>query len=293
VNKHFLVTVSNDYEHLTGIEFICSFFKKLSEHHVTLLHICRLDATDMNAALMEMWDNPDDRVQGRPTVGAQKALNKAVELLSLSEMSVDRMITKTFAERFGKIKDILNEGSEGLYDAIILGKRASYTLQWFFERSADETAKALIGDSSLSIPLWICPETEWGKRNVLVGLDGSENSLRAVDHVGYILSRQDQHKITLLYVENGAGLDANVLFKQAADVLKGHKIGDDRVLSEQTWGVSVAGTMMTYAERGNFAAIAVGLHGNKQGILKDLNLAGGTTASLIERAENVSLWCCP
>lgn len=293
MNKHFLVTVSNDYEYLTGVEFICSFFKKLSEHQVTLLHICRLDATDMNAALMEMWDNPDDRVQGRLTVGARKALDKAVEILSQSEMSVDRMITKTFAERYGKIKDILNEGSEGLYDAIILGKRASYTLQWFFERPADETAKALIGDSSLSTPLWICPEPEWGRKDILVGLDGSENSLRAVDHVGYILSRQDQHNITLIYVENGAGLDASKLFNQAADILKGHDIDDKRITSEKTWGVSVAGTMMNSAEKGNYAAVAVGLRGNELGLLKDLNLAGGTTASLIERAEKVSLWCCP
>ncbi len=202
MNKHFLVTVSNDYEHLTGVEFLCSFFKPLSEHQITLLHICRLDSKIAKNALLEMWDNPDDRVKGQLTVGAKKAMDKATTLLNKSKMSVDKMITKTFAERYGKIKDILNEGSSGLYDAIILGKRASYTLQWFFERPGDETAKAIIKDSSVTTPIWICPSPEIGRKNVLVCLDGSEESLRAVDHVGYTLAKQEQHNITLLHIEN-------------------------------------------------------------------------------------------
>ena len=125
MKKHFLATVSNDYDQLTGLEFVCSFFKKLSEHQITLLHICRLDAGDTNGALLEMWEHPDERVSGKPTIGARKALEKATEMLSQSKMSVDSMMTKVFAERYGKIKDILNESSSGLYDAIILGKRAS------------------------------------------------------------------------------------------------------------------------------------------------------------------------
>ena len=293
MNKKFLVTVSNDYEHLTGVEFICSFFKQLSEHQITLLHICRLDANEMNKTLLEMWESPDERVKGRLTVGARKALNKATKMLANSNMSVEQMVTKTAAERYGKIKDILNEGASGLYDAIILGKRASYTLQWIFERPADETAKAIIKDSSLKSPLWVCPEPEAGRKNVLVGVDGSEGSYRAVDHVGYILSRQDQHTITLFHVENGAGLDTGEIFTRSSSILHDHQITDERIQTETTWGINVASTIGNYAEKSGFAAIAVGLQGVEQGFLKQVNLAGGTTASLIGRAEKISLWCCP
>lgn len=293
MNKHFLATVSNDYDQLTGLEFICSFFKNLSEHQITLLHICRLDDSNQNKALMEMWDNPDERVKGRLTAGARKAFDKAMKMLSHSNMSVDSMITKTFAERYGKIKDILQEGTAGLYDAIILGKRASYTLQWFFERPADETAKRIIQDSSLRVPLWICPQPETGRENVLVCVDGSEDSYRAVDHVGYILSLQDQHNITLFIVDNGAGLDSSEIFKKSIKILTDHKISQERIRTHMNIGLNVAGTIMSYAENNNFAAIAVGLHGVNQGFMKSINLAGGTTASLIEKAEKLSLWCCP
>lgn len=293
MNKHYLVTVSNDFEHLTGVEFICSFFKSRSEHQITLLHICRLDSKIATNSLLEMWDNPDDRVKGKLTVGAKKAMDKAITLLSDSRMSVDEMITKTFAERYGKVKDILNEGSSGLYDAIILGKRASYTLQWFFERPADETAKAIIADSSITTPIWVCPAPEKGRKHVLVCVDGSDESLRAVDHVGYILSKQDQHNLTLFHVENGAGLDIDTIFKKSLLLLNEHNIDRQRVTTESTWGINVAGTISSFAEKGNFAAIAVGLRGVDKGIMKRMNLAGGTTASLIERAEKISIWCCP
>ena len=293
MNKHFLVTVSDDYNNLTGVEFVCSFFNKLSEHQITLLHICRLDCSDMNQALMEMWADPTDKLSGRLTVGSRKALEKATELLGQSRMSVDRMYTKTFAERYGKVKDILNEGAQGLYDAIILGKRASYTLQWFFERPADEIAQSIISDSMLATPLWVCPQPEPGRRNVLICVDGSEDSMRAVDHAGYILSRQDQHSITLFYVENGAGLDSEAIFAKSCTMLQDHKITTERIRKESTWGLNVAGTILSHAEKNGFAAIAVGLHGQEQGILKSVSLAGDTTASLIRQTEKVSLWCCP
>lgn len=293
MNKHFLVTVSNDYEHLAGVEFLCSFFKPLSEHQITLLHICRQDSKITNNVLMEMWETPDERVKGQRTVGAKRAMDKAIALLNKSRMSVGEMITKTYAERYGKIKDILNEGSEGLYDAIILGKRASYTLQWFFERPAEETAKAIIKDSSISTPIWVCPVPEEGRKNVLVCVDGSEGSLRAVDHVGYILSKQEQHNITLLYVENAAGLNADEIFTRSITGLKEHSIDSARITTETTWGVNVAGTIISFAEKGGFAAIAVGLLGVDKGIMKRIKLAGGTTVSLVERAEKISVWCCP
>lgn len=293
MNKQFLVTVSDEYENLTGVEFICSFFKQHSEHQLTLLHICRLDAKYMNKALMQMWHSEDDRVKGQLTVGARKALDKASDMLSKSNMSVNKMITKTFAERYGKVKDILNEGATGLYDAIVLGKRASYTFQWFFERPADETAKAIIGDSLLRSPVWICPEPENERKNVLVCVDGSENSYRAVDHVGYILSRQDQHGVTLFHVENGTKLDSGELFTRSTQILHDHNVSDERIRTSTSWGINAAGIIARYAEKNGFAAVAVGLQGSKQGILKRLNFAGGTTTSLIERTEKISLWCCP
>lgn len=293
MQKHFLVTVSNDVEHLYGVRFMRSFFTKMSDHLVTLLHVCRLDCNDMNKTLMEMWASPDERVHGQLTIGARRAIDKSIELLSESKMAVDRMITKTVAERYGKVKDILTEGQKGLYDAIVLGRRAGYTFQWVFERPADEIAQAMIKDNEFKLPLWICPELEEDRKNVLVCLDGSENSLRTVDHVGYILSDQHQHTITLFYVEVGTVGDVSVLFEQAKQVLSEHNIADHRIHTRTVWGMTVPGTILSEVESGKYAAVAVGLHGQGQNLLKSVNLAGSTPSKLIGKIENAALWCCP
>lgn len=293
MNKHFLVTVSFDSADLTGVAFLCSFFQKLSEHQATLFHICRLDSNNMNATLLEMWGDPKDNTASQITVGAQRALGKAKSMLAESHMSVDQVITKTFEERYGKVKDILNEGTEGLYDAIVLGKRASYTLQSFFERAADETAQKIIKESTLSTPLWICPESDQLRKNVLVCVDGSENGLRAVDHVGYIISKQPQHSLTLFHVQNNAGGGGDDIFTAARNVLKEHNIDESRIHTDSSWGVSVAGTIMSFAEKEGFAAIAFGLRGMQAGLFKNMKLAGGTASNLIAKTDKISLWCCP
>lgn len=293
MEKHFLITISNDAGPPSGVDFICSFFKKISEHQVTLLHICRLDQDNLGNALTEMWMAPEESTQGQVAKGAQKAIRKASTLLSNSKMSIDQMITKTVPERYGKVKDILAEGENGLYDAIILGKRASYALQWMIERPADEIAQAMIKDRTLLSPLWICPEPELNRKNVLLCVDGSENSCRVVDHVGYILSLQDQHTITLFHVNRGTGPAPEEIFDRAEAILHEHKITNDRIRRETSWGMSVASTILSKVEAENYAAAAVGLHGLQQTLLKEYRLEGGTTAKLIQKIEKASLWCCP
>lgn len=294
MEKQFLVTISNDVEHLFGVKFICSFFHKMSEHRVTLLHICRRDCNDMTKTLMKKWDGPAENVQGQLTVGVRRSIQKAEELFKDCRMSIDQIITKTVAERYGKVKDILRESSKGLYDTVVLGRRASYSLQWMFERPADETVKAMVRDSSCTSPLWVCPDPEPGRKNVLLCVDGSDNAYRAVDHVGYILSAQDQHTITLFHVADTTDKQSDQIFQRAEAILNEHNIKAERISRNSIWGVSVPRSILWEIEKGGYTAVAVGMCGQKKrGLLKDLNLAGGTTVKLISKIEKASLWCCP
>ncbi len=247
----------------------------------------------MAKTLNQMWKGPDEGIEGRVTVQARRAIFKAKEMLGQHKMAIEHMMTKTFAERYGKVKDILGEGSRGLYDAIVLGRRAAYSLQWMFERPADETLQAIIKDSCCTTPLWICPELEPGRKNVLVCLDNSENSLRAVDHVGYILAGQEQHTITLFHAAIGMDSKTDHLFQRAEALLHAHSIGRERINRKTSWGLSVAGTILGELGKGRYAAVAMGLRGERQEREKQTVLAGGTTAKLIVKLDKASLWCCP
>lgn len=294
MKKHFLVTISNDAEILYGVRFICSFFGNVADYQVTLLHICRRDAGGMGASLSQMWDGPSEGIKGQLTVQAKKAIDRAKDILRRHNMAIDQVMTKTCAERYGKVKDIMAEGAKGAYDAIVLGRRASYTLQWMFERAADETAQSIIRDSGCTTPLWICPEPLPGRKNLLLCLDGSENSYRAADHVGYILADQPQQQITLFHVQNVKDYnDPAEIFGRAEEILNSYGIAGDRIRRESSWGLTVAGAIESEVERGGYAAVAVGLHGERQGQAKTTRLSGGITAKLISKVEKVSLWCCP
>ena len=290
MEKHFLVTVSNEAEHLFGVRFICSFFHEMPENRVTLLHICR--HASGKKTLTTMWENSHQEKQVQIPLEAQKSIQKAHKLLRQNKVPLDHVLTKTAMEKYGKVKDIVAESARGHYDAIVLGRRVSYTLQWMFERPADETFQAMIREHSCISPLWICPDVEPARKNVLLCIDGSENCYRAVDHVGRILSSQQQHAITLLYVENTIGTECVEFFKRAVSILLGHNVQAGRIEQKVVWGVSAASTILSESQKGNFAVVAVGMGGNKQaqGIG---TMAGKTTAKLISKLKNTSLWCCP
>ena len=292
MNKHYLVTISNDVHNLLGVKFLCSFFRSESKYRLTLLHIYQ-QGTAASSSLLEKWESPDDKITGALTVGARRAIDKSTNLLEGSLMSVDQIVTKTVAERYGKVKDILNEGEKGLYDAIILGKRASYTLQWLFERPGDEIAQSIIKDARFTTPIWVCPEVPADRRGVLVCVDGSENSYRAVDHVAFILNKQDQHRISLLHIATGSSISSHEIFDRAEKILLEHKIDKTRITSISTWGLSIPGAILSVIDRGGYAAAAVGLTGARNTPLKEFQFAGNTTSTLITKSEKASIWCCP
>lgn len=294
MSLHFLVNISSDTENLNGVRFFNSFFNKSEGCSITLFHISRLDSHDSSSALMEMWKSPEEGVEGKLTTGAYKALNRARRHLRNNNIIIEHMKTKMVQERYGKVRDILAEGSAGLYDALILGRRATYALQWIFDRPGDEIPQAIIQESSLTCPLWVCTEPEEGRKNVLLCIDGSESSRRAVDHVGYVLSHTQEHTITVFQVNSSTTMDVEKNFEYADDILARHSIAKERILHREGSGLSVSGAILTEKNRGKYAAVAIGLEGNHEGgALGALGIKGGTAATLINKISKASLWICP
>lgn len=290
---HFLVTISDNVRYLFGIRFICSFFSSLAEdYQVTLLHIHSADRNDMSSALGHMWMRPEHDEYSRLTVQEKRALCKSRDLLLAKDMPGEDIQTKTCAEHYGKIEDILKEALLGQYDAIIFGKRASYSLQWMFENQADETAQAVIRRLCY-IPVWICPEVEPERKNILLCLDGSDNSFRAADHVGYALAGEIHQSVTLFHVSSSDGANSRNIFRHAASILKGHGISNERINWLVGKGRNIARAIGTEVDKGGYAAAALGLHGTQEHALRPRNLTGGTITKLIRKMERASIWCCP
>ncbi|MGB3209249.1 MAG: universal stress protein [Desulforhopalus sp.] len=290
MEKHFLATISSEADHLFGVRFICSFFNRLSENRVTLLHICGINSK--TKALTSIWESPRDNNSALVSPEVNTSILKAQRLLSDQKVPVNKVLIKTVPEKYGKVKDILIESERGLYDAIVLGRRVSYTLQWMFDRAVDETSQAMLKEHSCVSPLWICPDADPGRKNVLLCIDGTENGYRAVDHVGFMISSQNQHKITLLHVENSVGTECVEYFRRAESILLGHKIAAKHIIPKVVWDSSISGAILSEIKKGNFAVVALGMGGQNQGKGSG-RIVGKTTVKLISKLEKTSLWCCP
>jgi hypothetical protein len=291
---HFLLNISSDTENLFGVRFFSSFFKNGDECDITLFHISRLDSKDSSESLMEVWKGPGETAADQLARSAQKALSRACRNLQSNSVTISKMKTKTVQERFGKVKDILNEGAEGLYDAIVLGRRATYALQWLFGRPGDEIPQAIIQDASLSCPLWICAEPEEGRKNILLCVDGSESSMRAADHVGYILSRTPEHQITVFHVATTPDEKSQGIIDKAINILRSHEIEGGRIKEKTSRGLSVTGAILAEKNSGRYAAIAIGLEGNREGgLLSRIGMNGKTAATLVNKISKAALWICP
>lgn len=293
IDLHLLVNISSDTENHYGIRFLCSFFKGNDNCNVTLFHICRLDSSDSTQALTEMWEDPTNRIENLLSVGARRALDRATRTLKANKITIHKKKAKIVEERFGKVKDILAEGESGLYDAMILGRRATYALQWLYDRPADEIPQALIKDTSLSCPIWVCCDPEPGRKNVLLCVDGSASSLRAADHVGYILSSAKKQKVTVFNVATTPSDNSEEILQNAVEVLQKHNIDPNRISCKSTWAITAAGAILSEKSAGKYAAVAIGLHGLSDRKFANFGLLGGTTSTLLHKIVKASLWCCP
>jgi nucleotide-binding universal stress UspA family protein len=112
-------------------------------------------------------------------------------------MGIDekRIETATQKKVMGIAKDILDRGQRGLYDAILVGRRGLSRLQQTFMGS---TTSQLVEHSRL-IPVWVV-DGDVESMKVMLAVDGSEASLRAVDHFSFMVGGNEELKVTVFHV---------------------------------------------------------------------------------------------
>ena len=106
-----------------------------------------------------------------------------------------RIETATQKKVLGICKDILDCAQQGLYDAILVGRRGLSRIQKTFMGST--TAKLV--EHSRVIPVWVV-DGDVTSTKVMLAVDGSEASLRAVDHRSFMVGGNEKIKVTLFHV---------------------------------------------------------------------------------------------
>ncbi len=283
MNKHLLLTISDDHSALFGVRFTGFFFENLDELQITLFYT----ATTPEVVLHNTTDHrlSEQQARGREMRG-KAALEYGKEVLMRHGFLEHQINSKLYFGTQSKTSDIILEADRGLYDAVVLGRRG---VSWLEEAMGQSVTRDML-EASLGFPFWICRRPDPERANVLLCVDGSAPSLRMTDHVGFMLAHQPRHNITLLTVNNdNLNLDTEHIVTNCKEILYENGIPPNRVTACSTDSANVAATILEMADKGNYAVVALGRTG---GTSLQRFFMGTTSSILFNQLTGAVLWIC-
>jgi nucleotide-binding universal stress UspA family protein len=208
----------------------------------------------------------------------------------------------------GLAKDILDHAQNGLFDAILVGRRGISAVQQMFMGSVS----AHLIENSPVIPVWLVDGNVRSTR-VMAAVDGSESALRAVDHMAFMLSGNPEVRFCFFHVtprlkdyceinfgaEAGGGLETLIaqgdqrcmddFFTAALAKLREAGFREEQIETRtDTTLLSVGETILKAAREGGFGAIVMG----RRGINKSF-FGGKVSYAVSQKLSDVALWLVP
>ena len=288
MEKHFLMTVSEQESAFYGVRFACHLFSNKEEMKITLFYTAPRPPAVWTGERTHESVTERERQAKQYEVKGRNALETAKKELIKLGFKQERITTKFQVRRFSKVEDIIQEGARGLYDAVILGRRGLS----LFEAAFDESVTQKLLREKVNFPLWLCRMPNPTHKNVLLCVDGSEPSSRMADHVGFVLGEDKSQEVTLLVVKRPGGKlkesPENIL-SRIKEVLLNHGFPSEMAKSKLIEARNVSDTILKEAEQGKYAAVALGRTGLGQGLLKSLFM-GSVSNTLFRELKGAALW---
>ncbi len=201
MKKKILIAVDDSIHSKQSLQYITKMFSGSNEVIFTLFH---------GQPMISQYLLDEFRTDPKADATLKKVTKKNEETsLSLLENQKERVIRRgvpnecigvvTQQRMLGLAKDILEYARKGAYDAIVVGRRGLSRVQRTFMGS---TSSNLLERSEV-IPVWMV-DGDVKSQRILVAVDGSESSYRAVDHVIYMFSENPEIKFSLYHVSQDA-----------------------------------------------------------------------------------------
>jgi len=204
----------------------------------------------------------------------------------------------------GMARDVLEHAQKGLYDAICVGRRGLTRIQATFSGSV---TKKLLQHSQF-VPVWVV-DGEVESKKVMAAIDGSESSLRAVDHLCFMLMENPEISITIFHVAAKMGDYCEIDFNETTGdleklIIEGDKqcvqsfyihalkkfkdagINEDRiVIKEVQPRMNVGKAIITELKKGEYGTVVIG----RRGISRSFFM-GKVSEYVIDKIDNCALW---
>lgn len=247
-------------------------------------------------------------VTERNAATAQRLLDNYRLLMVQEGADETRIQTVTQARKLDIAKDIIEYAQAGRFDALVIGRRGISSLQELFMGSVSSN----IAQNSNLIPVWIIGG-DVVPAKFLVAVDGSEYSLRAIDHLAFALSNAVDISLTFLHVRpklkdycevdfeatqaealedlirKGDKACIDNFYSAALKKLREFEIGEDRIQTKTVAGLAnIGAAILKEVHSGNYETVVMG----RSGVNKSF-FTGSVTNTVLNKISKGAVWLVP
>jgi len=306
VEKKILLAVDDSVHSRHAIEYAVRMSSVAEDFTWTLFHV---QPTISQFLLHEAKTDYKARAELKKIIrknaeDTQGILEKYKAQMVRTGIADKRINVATQPKVLGLVKDILDRAERGLYDAIVVGRRGLSRVQKAFMGSV--TAKLV--EHSRVIPVWVV-DANVTSTTIMVAVDGSESSLRAVDHLSFMVGENPKIKVTLFHVmprlrdycvidfdDKDAGIDQVIAQgdKRYIDHFYAHvrkKFSEAGIQENQIeikvtrCTVNVGKAIVDEARKGNYGTVVIGRRGASKAFFM-----GSVSRYVLDRTSNRALW---
>jgi len=197
MQKEILIAVDESRHSKIAVRYAVDIYRALKDVKFTVMHV---QPTISQYLLDEAKSKPQayaelEKVNRKNAETAESLLANYKSQIVSAGIAEENLQLKTQPRKLGVAKDILEAGLAGHFDALILGRRGLSGLQDMFIGSVS----ANIVNNSMDTPIWLVDE-EGASQDIMVAVDGSESSFKAVDHLAFIIGGNTDLKISFFHV---------------------------------------------------------------------------------------------
>ena len=310
MQKKILIAVDNTRPSRRALDYAVHLSYVIDELHYVMFHIQPMISLFLQdeARKSALARKQLDKIVKKNQAVAERLLEDYQRQMEQHGIAPERIEGLTSIRKLGYAKDIIEKAQKEQYDAIVVGRRGISSLQKMYSGSVTTD----ILEQAQVIPVWLV-DGKVRPGEILMAIDGSEASLRAVDHVGFVLCNNPEARLTLLHITSQArnyceiDLDENPNPELADIVARGDKacidqfyphamkkfedagISKDQIRIETVQGSRRIGkAIMDFAQEGNFSTVVVG----RRGINKSFFM-GSASRYMINKISNGALWVVP
>ena len=305
--KKILMPLDQSSESKNAVKYAARKSSIVNKLNFVLLHV-----EPMVSSYMKEEARKNAKVRKELDNTLKKNHKKAIQILEQHKEEMVRMGINpdsieivSLRRKLGMAKDIIDFAQENSLDAILVGRRGKSKLQELFVGS---TTANLI-DYSRVVPVWVV-DGKVSSDRILLAVDGSEQSLKALDHVIYLTGDNPNTYLTLYHIKTrGPDYDLVSYDEEKSDKLeqvieheddvfigeyheKGVQMLQDAGIGPDRYEIRIAerrrnvgNAILQKAERDDFGTIVIGRSG-----VGSSYFMGSVSRYVVSRAENRAVW---